>query len=50
MRRLPIICHIRWLYHSWQIARHYEFYAKLGYYEASDHDRLMLDAIWRGEA
>jgi hypothetical protein len=50
MKRLPIIRHIRWAYHSWQVERHYAVYNSLGYLPVKrDHDDAVLDAIWRGE-
>jgi|GEM_PF-2298218 hypothetical protein len=50
MKRLPIIRHLRWVYHTWQVNKHYEFYRKLGMLPVNaDKDYEVLDAIWRGE-
>lgn len=50
IKRLPIIRHIRWLYLSWQVERHYEAWRSLGMLPSNrHHDDAALDAIWRGE-
>lgn len=50
IKRLPVIRHIRWLYLSWQVERHYEgmlpTWRSLGNRQIDD---AVLDAIWRGE-
>jgi hypothetical protein len=49
--RLPIIRHIRWLYYSYQVDRHYEMWREINgslpVYR--NHDEKVLDGIWRGE-
>jgi hypothetical protein len=48
--RLPIIRHVRWLYWSYQVERHYEFWRSLGSLPVYRHlDDEHLDRIWRGE-
>lgn len=48
--RLPIIRHIRWFYYRVQVARWYGMWAQLGYHDRGYvSDKLVLDAIWRGE-
>ena len=50
MKRWPIIRHIRWLYLSWKVERHYEAWRSLGMLPSNrEHDDKILDAIWRGE-
>lgn len=50
MKCLPIIRHIRWLYLSWQVERHYEMWSSLGMLPVNrSRDDAVLDAIWRGE-
>jgi len=50
MKRLPIIRHLRWLYHSRRVRQHYEYFSKLGMLPLNaDKDYEVLDAIWRGE-
>lgn len=50
MKRWPIIRHIRWLYHTRQVNRHYAFYRSLGMLPVhAEHDYAVLDEIWRGE-
>lgn len=50
MKRLPIIRHIRWLYNSIQVAKHYEAYMQLGMLPVNaEYDLAILDKIWRGE-
>lgn len=49
-QRLPIIRHIRAIWFTWLIARHYEFYETLGYLPINaDYDYEIRNAIWRGE-
>lgn len=50
LKRLPIIRHIRWLYLSWQVERHYEACRSLEMLPINPHqDEAFLDAVWRGE-
>lgn len=50
LKRLPIVRHIRWLYLSWQVEKHYEAWRSLGMLPSNrGHDDAILDAIWRGE-
>lgn len=50
MKRLPIIRHIRWLYYTWQVRRHYAMWASMGAMPWNySEDKKALDAIWRGE-
>jgi hypothetical protein len=50
MMRLPIIRHIRWLYYSWQIEKHYAMWRELGSLPVNRHlDEEVLDQIWRGD-
>jgi hypothetical protein len=51
MKKLPIIRHIRWLYLSWRVDRHYRAWAALGMLPVNRKmDEDMLAAIWRGKA
>lgn len=50
MKRLPIIRHIRWLWLSYQVERHYRAWGTLGMLPVNrHHDVAVLDAVWRGE-
>lgn len=49
-KRLPLIRHVRWSYHTWKVNEHYEMWARMGMLPLNaggDYD--VLDAIWRGD-
>jgi hypothetical protein len=48
MKRLPVIRHIRWAWHSWQVERHHTFCRSIGIPLNGDDNRV-LTAIWNGE-
>lgn len=50
-KKRPFIRHIRWLYHRYQLAKHYHFWTDgLGYLPVYiARDLQALDEIWRGE-
>jgi hypothetical protein len=51
MKRLSIIRHIRWLYLSWQVEKHYAMWSELGMLPVHRHlDDEQLIRVWRGEA
>jgi hypothetical protein len=48
--RLPIVRHVRWAWHRFQMASHYEAWALMGMLPANaDLDLAALDAIWLGD-
>lgn len=50
MLRLPGVRHVRYLYHKWQMIKHYAFWRELGYLPNNiEHDLAELNRIWRGE-
>jgi hypothetical protein len=50
-KRLPIIRHLRWIYHSYRVEQHYAFWAEMGYLPVNrEIDDAQLDRIWRGAA
>ena len=48
MKRLWGLRHIRWLWHSVQLARWVGLWARYGYFHASPADLEYLDGIWEG--
>jgi hypothetical protein len=49
-KRLPVVRHARWAYHTYQVNRHYEMWAMMGMVPSNaGRDYDVLDAIWRGD-
>lgn len=49
MRRLPIIRHVRYFWHKYQVLRHYDAWASLGMHAGNmKYDIAVLDEIWAG--
>jgi len=49
MKRLPIIRHIRAIYHWHQMEKHYGFWGSLGMFPVNKHlDEDRIRRIWRG--
>ena len=47
-KRLPVIRHIRAIYHNWRVSQHEWFYSRIGML-TSGYDRWVLHGIWRGK-
>lgn len=52
MMRWPVIRHMRWLYHSYQISRWLHMWQQIGigFGGMNEGDRRHLRAIWDGKA
>ncbi len=48
LRRLPLIRHIRYFYHTYHLARHNRTWFDLGYFP-NPRDRIVLQKIWDGD-
>jgi hypothetical protein len=50
MKKLPIIRHVRYFWLKYQMIKHYDFMAQLGFIPiVGESDIKALEMIWRGE-
>ena len=49
MKRLPLIRHLRYFYHSRRMVLWYNLWSNYGYVGPAQSDLDILDAIWRGD-
>lgn len=48
--RLPLVRHIRYVWHAYRMTRHYRFWRALGYVGPRESDLALLQDIWDGKA